>query len=110
MSTCAYQYTKQGEKLISYIYGHRGGKIKDGIFFKNHVDVPTAEQSFPHRQPSEQQCLWSWVPGEQNIGGNTQGKLHSDVFIPNEHLLLSIIPQGTTDKLILALKKIIFPA
>lgn len=47
----------------------------------------------------------SWVPEEQNIGGHTQGELHSDVFIPHEHLLLSIIPQGTTDKLILALKK-----
>lgn len=47
----------------------------------------------------------SWVPEEQNIGGNTQEELHSDVFVPNEHLLLSIIPRGTTDKLILALKK-----
>lgn len=52
----------------------------------------------------------SWVPEEQNIGGHTPEELHSDVFMPNEYLLLSIIPQGTTDKLILALKKLFSPA
>lgn len=42
------------------------------------------------------------------VGGNTE-ELHSDVFIPSEHLLLSIIPQAATDQLILALKKNYFP-
>lgn len=40
---------------------------------------------------------------EQNFGGNKK-ELFCEVFIPNEHLLLSIIPQATTDQLILALK------
>lgn len=33
MSTCVYQYTQQGEKLISYICGHTGKKNKK----KNHI-------------------------------------------------------------------------
>lgn len=69
-------------------------------FFNNHVDVSTTTMVFSSLVFRVAISKLGW---EQNFGGNKK-ELFCEVFIPNEHLLLSIIPQATTDQLILALK------
>lgn len=80
MSTRVYQYTQQGEKLISYICGHRENKkTKRKItFFNNHVDVSKTTFAFLiFSFPSSNVTELRW---EQNFGDNTE-ELYSDVFI-----------------------------
>lgn len=80
------QYTKQGEKLISYICGHREGKQKEKLHYSTTM-LMYLQQNSVFLILSFQSSNVSELGWEQNFGGNTE-ELHSDVFIPSEHLLL----------------------
>lgn len=76
--------------------------MKDGIFFNKYSDVPRAEQTFLQPYSSEQQCCRVAAWGTEHWRESRE--LHSDDLVPNEHFFLSIISQGNSNKLILALQ------